>query len=50
VLAFDQDDVEAVRVMAHLLGWDLPEGGGAGWDIVNDISVLYTLGRRPQAR
>lgn len=49
ILAFDQDDVEAARVMAHLLGWDLPKDGEPGWDIQNDISVLYTLVRRPKA-
>ncbi len=47
VLVFDQDDAPAVRVMARALGWDQPYDGEAGMDLVNDLSVLYTLVRRP---
>jgi SAM-dependent methyltransferase len=50
VLALDQDDVEAVRVMGRALGWDQPEDGEPGMDLVNDLSVLYTLLRRPAPR
>lgn len=48
VLAFDRDDTEAVRVMARALGWDQPEDGEPGMDLVNDLSVLYTLVRKPR--
>ena len=45
VLAFDVDDTAAVNRMAHLLGWgDDPE---EKWDIDHDLSVLFTLVRRP---
>jgi SAM-dependent methyltransferase len=47
VLALDQDDAEAVRVMGRLIGWDQPDDGDPGMDLVNDLSVLYTLVRRP---
>lgn len=50
VLAFDQDDTEAVRVMARALGWDRPEDGEPGMDLEHDLSVLYTLVRRPKTR
>lgn len=46
VLVFDQDDTEAVRVMGRALGWDRGEDA---MDLVNDLSVLYTLVRRPVA-
>lgn len=47
VLVFDQDDTEAIRTMGRLLGWDQPEDGEPGFDLVNDLSVLYTLVRKP---
>lgn len=50
VLEFDRDDIEAVRTMGKALGWDQPEDGEPGWDLDHDISVLYTLMRKPQAR
>lgn len=50
VLVFDQDDTEAVRAMGRALGWDQPSGGDPGMDLVNDLSVLYTLVRRPAPR
>lgn len=50
VLEFDKDDEEGARVMAKALGWDQPEDGEPGMDIVNDLSVLYTLMRKPKAR
>lgn len=49
VLVFDQDDAAAVRVMGHLLAWDLPQDGEPGWDFEHDLSVLYTLVRKPPA-
>ncbi len=36
--------------MARALGWDQPEDGEPGMDLVNDLSVLYTLVRKPPAR
>ncbi|MFT3772682.1 MAG: hypothetical protein QM820_45400 [Minicystis sp.] len=50
VLVLDQDDTEAVRVMGRAIGWDQPYDGEPGMDLVNDLSVLYTLVRRPGAR
>ena len=50
VLVFDKDDADAVRGMARALGWDQPEDGEPGMDLVNDLSVLYTLVRKPPAR
>jgi SAM-dependent methyltransferase len=47
VLVFDQDDTEAVRTMGRAIGWDQPYDGDPGMDLVNDLSVLYTLVRRP---
>lgn len=47
VIEFDKDDTEAVRIMARALGWDQPEDGEPGMDLVNDLSVLYTLMRKP---
>lgn len=47
VLEFDKDDIEAVRIMGQTLGWDRPEDGEPGMDLVNDLSVLYTLMRKP---
>jgi hypothetical protein len=45
VLAFDRDDFAAVHRMADLLGWGRdPE---SPWDLDHDLSVLYTLVRRP---
>jgi hypothetical protein len=49
VVVFDKDDAEAVRVMGRALGWDQPWEGEPGMDLVNDLSVLYTLVRRPPA-
>jgi hypothetical protein len=50
VLVFDQDDTEAVRVMGRAIGWDQPQDGEPGMDLVNDLSVLYTLVQRPPSR
>lgn len=50
VLVFDKDDTEAVRVMGRAIGWDQPEDGEPGMDLVNDLSVLYTLVHKPAAR
>jgi hypothetical protein len=50
VLEFDHDDKPAVQVMGRALGWDQPEDGEPGMDLVNDLSVLYTLVRKPPAR
>jgi hypothetical protein len=50
VLEYDKDDIEAVRIMGRTLGWDQPEDGEPGMDLVNDLSVLYTLMRKPVAR
>lgn len=48
VLALDQDDAEAVRTMGRALGWDQPDAEGPGMDLVNDLSVLYTLVKKPE--
>lgn len=50
LLVSDQDDTEAVRVMGRAIGWDQPYDGEPGMDLVNDLSVLYTLVRKPAAR
>jgi hypothetical protein len=50
VLEFDKDDTEAVRIMGKTLGWDQPEDGEPGMDLDHDLSVLYTLVRKPLAR
>lgn len=50
VVEFDKDDTEAIRIMGQLLGWDRPEDGEPGMDLVNDLSVLYTLVRKPAAQ
>ena len=47
VLVFDQDDTATFRPFGHALGWDQPQDGEPGMDLVNDLSVLYTLVRRP---
>ncbi len=47
VLVFDQDDTDAVRVMGRAIGWDQPEDGEPGMDLVNDLSVLFTLVKKP---
>lgn len=50
VLEWDKDDTDAVRRMAKTLGWDQPEDGEPGMDLDHDLSVLYTLVRKPQKR
>ncbi len=45
VLVFDQDDTAAIRALGHALGWDAP--GDDAMDLQHDLSVLYTLVRRP---
>ena len=47
VVEFDRDDTDAVRKMGKLLGWDQPEDGEPGMDLERDLSVLYTLMRKP---
>jgi hypothetical protein len=46
VVAFDQDDTAAMNAVAHLLGWG--EDPDDKWDIDHDLSVLYTLVKRPR--
>lgn len=50
VVEFDKDDTDAIRTMGKLLGWDRPEDGEPGMDLEKDLSVLYTLVRRPVGR
>jgi len=50
VVEFEKDDTEAIRILGKTLGWDRPEDGEPGMDLVNDLSVLYTLVRKPEAR
>jgi hypothetical protein len=45
VLELDRDDIPAVQQMARLLGWD--KDPDDPWDVEHDISVLYTLVKRP---
>jgi hypothetical protein len=47
VVAFDVDDTPAVDRMAHLLGW--ADDREDPWDVDHDLSVLYTLARKPAA-
>lgn len=44
ILELDRDDAPAVRVMGHALGWGV---GDDTWDLEHDLSVLYTLVKRP---
>jgi hypothetical protein len=50
VLVLDRDDTQAVREMGKKLDWDLPEDGEPGMDLDHDLSVIYTLVRRPLER
>ena len=50
ILEFDKDDLKAVQTMARALGWDQTYDGEPGIDVVNDLSVLYTLVRKPAKR
>lgn len=50
VLEFDKDDRKAVQEMGRAIGWDQTYDGEPGIDLVNDLSVLYTLVRRPAKR
>lgn len=50
VVEFDKDDTAAIRIMGKTLGWDRPEDGDPGMDLDKDLSVLYTLVRKPEAR
>jgi SAM-dependent methyltransferase len=45
VLAFDRDDTPAIRALGHTLAWDRGEGA---MDLEHDLSVLYTLVRKPR--
>ncbi len=47
ILAFDRDDSEAVRKMAHALGWDR---GERPMDLENDLFAHYTLLKKPKQR
>ena len=52
VIAFDRDDSQAARTMAHALGWDAPvdteNGREPGMDLEHDLFATYTLARRTQ--
>ncbi|MFO0761781.1 MAG: hypothetical protein U0359_35385 [Byssovorax sp.] len=50
VLVFDQDDTDSIRDLGHRIGWDQPYDGEPGMDLKNDLSVLYTLVRKPDKR
>jgi hypothetical protein len=45
VLAFDQDDSEAVRAIGHALEWD---EGASAIDLTSDLFALYSLFEKPQ--
>ncbi len=44
VVAFDADDTEPCRAMAHILGWDQ---GPNGMNLKDDLFATYTLFERP---
>ena len=44
ILAFDQDDSAAARVMAHALAWD---AGQNGMNLEKDLFGTYTLVQKP---
>ena len=44
VIAFDADDGEAARAMAHALGWD---AGEPGMNLAQDLFATFTLVARP---
>lgn len=50
VIAFDENDDEAVRQMATALGWDKAEEGQPGMDLVRDLFASWTLARRPASK
>lgn len=47
VIAYDRDDTEAARKMAHLLGWD--QGDGA-MNLENDLFAWCTMLRKPDGQ
>lgn len=47
VIAYDRDDTEAARKMAHLLGWD--QGDGA-MNLKDDLFAWCTMLRKPDAK
>ncbi|MBK7864513.1 MAG: hypothetical protein IPJ65_39120 [Archangiaceae bacterium] len=46
VLKLDEDDSAPLRVMAHAMGWDLPDGDQPGTDLEHDLFTHYTLLRK----
>lgn len=50
VIAYDANDDEAVRQMAHALGWDKGEEGQPGMDLEKDLFASWTLARRPTSK
>jgi SAM-dependent methyltransferase len=46
VLAYDRDDVSAVKVLAHALWWDRPDDGDPPMDLEHDLQALYTLAEK----
>jgi SAM-dependent methyltransferase len=45
VLAFDQEDSSAIRLLAHALGWDK---GDSPIDLKADLFALYSLFQKPE--
>ena len=45
VVAFDRDDSERIRLIAHALGWDR---GEAPIDLKTDVFALYSLFQKPE--
>jgi hypothetical protein len=46
VIAFDRDDSDAARAVAHALGWDR---GETPIDLKTDLFATYSLMQRPPA-
>jgi hypothetical protein len=45
ILAFDQDDSQAVRAIGHALGWDQ---GASAIDLKSDLFAMYSLFEKPK--
>ena len=44
IVAFDRDDSDAIRRLAHALGWDR---GESAMDLKNDLFAKYSLMEKP---
>ena len=46
VLAYDRDDLPAVKALARALRWDRPDDGDPPMDLEHDLQALYTLAEK----